>query len=93
MQKIIGLIILSSITILTMAQSENDSSAKWSYHFQFTTITQSHLSFKAKYSGANSLTDKGENDDLSVTSTFFVSRRLWKMPPFAGMRNWLGEKV
>ena len=78
MQKIIGLFILSSLTSSVFAQSVNDSLAKWSYHFQFTTITQSHLSFKAKYSGDNSLLDKAENNDLSVTSTFFLYRRLWK---------------
>ncbi len=48
----------------------------WSFHFQQTIITQYHPDFSAKYSGQNSL-DTSEPAQTSITSTFFVGRRLW----------------
>lgn len=50
----------------------------WSAHFQFTAVSQSHSSFKSKYSGANSLYSGVERGKLTITSTAFIGRRLWK---------------
>lgn len=60
------------------AQHTLDSSKKWSYHYQLTAISQSHPSFTAKYSGNNSLTSEAETNKLSLTTTLFLGRRLWK---------------
>jgi hypothetical protein len=54
-----------------------DSLEKWSYHFQMTSIMQGHPAFNAKYSGANSLQDSAETA-LSLTTTLFLGRKLWK---------------
>ena len=78
MKKIIGVLLLFNISNTIKAQSISDSNKKWSYHFQFTTITQGHPSFKAKYSGDNSLRNTAETNALSVTSTLYIGRQLWK---------------
>ena len=49
----------------------------WNFHFQETVVLQYHPDFKAKYSGLNSL-DTSEGVQTSLTSTFFLGRRLWK---------------
>jgi hypothetical protein len=54
-----------------------DSTEKWSYHFQLTSIGQGHQRFYSKYSGPNSLRDSDETA-LSLTSTLFLGRKLWK---------------
>ena len=54
-----------------------DSLEKWSLHFQFTSIWQGHSEFSAKYSGNNSLHSASESA-LSVTSTLYLGRKLWK---------------
>ncbi len=54
-----------------------DSLEKWSLHFQFTSIFQGHPAFNASYTGQHSLQDTGETA-LSVTSTFYLGRKLWK---------------
>jgi high affinity Mn2+ porin len=54
-----------------------DSLEKWSLHFQFTSIFQEHPAFRAKYSGLNSLQSPSESA-LSVTSTLYLGRKLWK---------------
>ena len=77
MQKIICTLTLFIIAIAATAQSP-DSNAKWTYHFQLTAINQGHLSFTAKYSGQNSLMSTAESNYLSVTSTLFIGRKLWK---------------
>jgi high affinity Mn2+ porin len=58
-----------------------DSLEKWSCHFQFTSIVQGHPAFKASYSGKNSLQDTAETA-LSVTSTLYLGRKLWKGASF-----------
>ena len=78
MKKIILLIVIISNSITVFAQSTIDSSKKWSYHFQLTVINQNHLSFKAKYSGDNSLINAAEHRKLSLTTTLFLGRKLWK---------------
>lgn len=54
-----------------------DSVEKWSYHFQFTSILQGHSNFNSPYSGTNSLMDTNETA-LSLTSTLYLGRKLWK---------------
>jgi hypothetical protein len=54
-----------------------DSIEKWSYHFQLTSIGQGHGRFHSAYSGQNSLRDTDEVA-LSLTSTLFLGRKLWK---------------
>ena len=54
-----------------------DSTAKWSLHFQLTSIVQAHPGFNAPYSGRNSLRDTAEKA-LSLTSTLYLDRKLWK---------------
>lgn len=55
----------------------SDSTEKWSYHFQFTSIGQGHSNFRSPYSGVNSLQNINEAA-MSITSTLFVGRKLWK---------------
>lgn len=62
--------------------SDGDSTKKlsdrgWLFHYQVTLIDQYHGYFHAPYSGHNSLQDTTELD-MSVTTTFFIGRRLWK---------------
>jgi high affinity Mn2+ porin len=54
-----------------------DSTEKWSHHFQLTSIGQGHQRFYSKYSGSNSLRDSNEVA-LSLTTTLFLGRKLWK---------------
>jgi len=63
-----------------LAQTNADSTkeTKWTNHFQLTVISQSHLAFKALYSGRNSLSDNSEWGATSITSTLFLGRKLWK---------------
>jgi high affinity Mn2+ porin len=70
--------------IISSASAQRDSNLNtipapenWSYHFQFTGIMQGHPDFQAPYSGANSLGTKAEQD-FSVTTTFYLGRKLWK---------------
>ena len=59
---------------------QNDALFKdsgWSFHFQLTGISQAHLAFSAPYSGQNSLHHEAENA-VSITSTIFIGRKLWK---------------
>ena len=77
--KQIAVIILLNISFNSIfAQPVLDSSKNWSYHFQLTAINQTHPSFKAKYSGNNSLNNEAERKKLSLTTTLFLGRRLWK---------------
>ncbi|MEO9071243.1 MAG: carbohydrate porin [Ginsengibacter sp.] len=66
------------------AQTTVDSTkeTKWTNHFQLTVISQSHLPFKALYSGRNSLSDSSEWGATSITSTLFLGRKLWKGSAF-----------
>jgi high affinity Mn2+ porin len=64
----------------TMA-SKSDSTDKLNVHFQLTTIYQAHPGFHAAYSGPNSLHDTSENA-LSLTTTLFLGRALWKNAAF-----------
>ena len=82
MKKSFLLIFFINIYIVTFAQSLLDSNTKWSYHFQLTAINQMHPAFNAKYSGENSLINLAESKKLSLTTTFFLGRRIWKNAAF-----------
>ncbi len=85
------IIILIGTLQLTVAQKDNvvsrligndrlgkkDSVANWTIHAQITTVYQYHPGFKAAYSGVNSM-DKNAEGALSLTSTIFLGRKLWK---------------
>jgi high affinity Mn2+ porin len=76
---IIGLLAVQCLAV-SIASSQQDSAAvneeSWSVHFQQTIVTQYHPDFSAKYSGENSLRPT-EPAQTSITSTFFIGRRLW----------------
>ena len=59
------------------AQNDTTSAEGWSVHFQQTIVAQYHPDFSAKYSGTNSL-QTSEPAQTSITSTFFVGRKLWE---------------
>ena len=63
---------------------ENDStkSSPWSKHFQLTVISQIHSGFPAAYSGEKSLDHSVEPWAVSMTTTLFIGRRLWKGAAF-----------
>ena len=56
---------------------KKDSVANWTIHAQVTTVYQYHPAFHADYSGINSLSNKPAGA-LSLTSTLFLGRKLWK---------------
>jgi len=59
---------------------QNDALFKdsgWSFHFQITGISQAHPAFSSPYSAQNSLQHEAENA-VSITSTVFIGRKLWK---------------
>jgi hypothetical protein len=72
------IIITSKITAQPVNDSSKDSSSNWSTHFQLTVISQGHPAFHAAYSGMNSLVDTAESNALSITTTLYVGRKLWK---------------
>jgi len=59
------------------ANDTPDQPGNWSLHFQQTVIKQWHSEFKALYSDSLSLYSR-EKAKLSVTTTLFIGRRLWK---------------
>ena len=80
MRKKLRYLLLTIFKVQSLFAQSTDSLklSPWSYHFQLTVIDQSHSGFKAKYSGMNSLADSVERGAVSVTSTLFFGRRLWK---------------
>ncbi|HET9825162.1 MAG TPA: carbohydrate porin [Chitinophagaceae bacterium] len=64
--------------ISAQGHSEVSAPSKWTAHFQITAIAQKHSGFKSAYNGNNSLADSVEPTALSLTSTLFVGRKLWK---------------
>jgi len=67
-------------TQFVCAQADQNSvkTNNWTSHFQFTVIGQKHSGFPSPYKGENSLTDSVEPTAVSLTSTLFLGRRLWK---------------
>jgi high affinity Mn2+ porin len=56
---------------------EHDASQNWSIHFQQTVIQQWHNDLSPRYEGDFSLQAR-ENAKLSLTTTLFIGRKLWK---------------
>ncbi|MGI4885032.1 MAG: carbohydrate porin [Janthinobacterium lividum] len=56
---------------------EHDEADNWSVHFQQTVIQQWHNDLSPRYAGDHSLQAR-ENAKLSLTTTLFLGRRLWK---------------
>ncbi len=90
----IAFVLLCSFTQKVKAQADDednhykgllangfDSLQKWSVHFQFTDVWQTHPPFNAQYTGKNSLLTNSENA-MSVTSTLYFGRKLWKNASF-----------
>ncbi len=78
MRYLTSLFLLISIPFLSKAQqSDSIKEDRFSIHTQTTVINQFKPSFRATYSGLNSLSTQQE-DQTSVTSTLFLGARLWK---------------
>lgn len=75
----INLILLHILTFTAFAtaSNNNDSTQNWNFHFQNTTIYQHHPTFKAGYSGLNSLSSSAESP-TSITATLSLGAKLWK---------------
>src|SRR5262245_47421619 len=76
-----AMIVLAFFCIQTVsAQADSDSvrTSNWTGHFQATVIGQTHSGFQSLYRGENSLADSVEPTAVSLTSTLFLGRRLWK---------------
>jgi high affinity Mn2+ porin len=77
----VGIIVLVSFMVrIVSAQPDPDSvkTSNWTSHFQLTVIGQKHSGFPSPYKGENSLADSVEPVAVSLTSTLFLGRRLWK---------------
>ena len=84
-EKLIIILLLIAFSMQdSFAQSVTDSTkdSKWTSHFQLTMIGQKHSSFPALYSGKKSLTDTVEPTAVSLTTTLFIGRKLWKGAAF-----------
>lgn len=78
MEKSGNLLRFASLLISTFSFSqETDSIRKYSLKFQMTSIYQYHPSFRAAYSGTNSMNPE-EESALSLTSTLYFDLPLWK---------------
>lgn len=75
------ILILLFVSAYTFAQekakTDSTTSKNWSTHFQFTAVEQYHSNFHFPYSGPSSL-DSNRERAVSLTSTLFITRRLWK---------------
>ena len=63
---------------IVSAQTDSIKTNNWTGHFQATIIGQKHSGFQSLYKGENSLADSVEPTAVSLTSTLFLGRRLWK---------------
>jgi high affinity Mn2+ porin len=62
---------------LALAQNPSDSSSNWTIHFQLSLVQQWHGNYSFPYSGPSSL-DSNKEKALSLTTTLFLGRKLWK---------------
>jgi high affinity Mn2+ porin len=69
------LILLVGGALSCLAQSSDDASGRWSFHFQSTSIGQHHGEFPSLYEGTNSLPAHDENR-VSLTATAFIEFRV-----------------
>ncbi len=78
-----GLLFVGLISQSAIAQRDNnnnylDSLQNWSFHLQSTAIVQGHTPFRGNgYDGRNTLSPQADTT-LSITTTLFFGRRLWK---------------
>ncbi|MBS1855289.1 MAG: carbohydrate porin [Acidobacteria bacterium] len=72
---LIGGVLAACFAARAQDAASNSSDARWSIHFQATSIGQHHGSFASPYSGENSLPGYGESR-VSLTATMFLSYRL-----------------
>ena len=81
---IVILLLITCSKGVTQAQEAtgNTKDSKWTSHFQLTIIGQKHSSFSSSYIGKKSLADTVEPTAVSLTSTLFLGRRLWKGAAF-----------
>ena len=77
MKPYIFLIGAQCLWIVSAAQTDSNTSERFSIHAQTTVITQYKPAFTAPYSGTNSLKTKQETQ-TSLTSTLYLGARLWK---------------
>ena len=83
MKKAQGLLLALAISQQLFSQQViPDSNSHWSVHFQMTIIDQIHTAFHAAYSGNNSFADTVEPGAVSVTSTLYLGRKLWRGAAF-----------
>jgi len=59
-------------------QSDSVKTNNWTSHLQLTVIGQKHSGFQSPYKGENSLADSVEPAAVSLTTTLFLGRKLWK---------------
>ena len=75
------LVIASTYSLFAQGGKPDSSEQRFTIHGQTTVVWQEKPGFTAKYSGANSLSTKEENQ-TSVTSTLFAGLKLWKGASF-----------
>ena len=81
MKKVITISVLyffNKSILFAQANLDSSTETKWTNHFQFTTIVQSHAGFNSPYSGNNSLADSVEVEATTATATLFLGHKLWK---------------
>ncbi|MES1225599.1 MAG: carbohydrate porin [Bacteroidota bacterium] len=71
------LFVTLTCTFILYFANGQDSSGKYTLHFQLTTVTQNHQTIKAPYSGSKSLQEK-EKPSTSLTATLFAGVKLFK---------------
>lgn len=74
---IILLLAAAKFAVAQEATLDTSKSQNWTTHFQLTTIEQYHGNHHFPYSGPSSL-DSNSERPVSLTSTLFIGRRLWK---------------
>lgn len=83
--------------ITAFLQRSNDSNEVWCRHFQFTAIDQAHPSFKAGYSGNNSLINQAEKKALHYgylicrQAALEKCRSVWQRGDSRRLGNQFGE--
>src|SRR5678810_730600 len=75
---IIALAFSSFQTVCAQGDQDSIKISNWTSHFQATIIGQKHSGFRSPYKGENSLADSVEPTAVSLTSTLFLGRKLWK---------------
>ena len=75
---IIALTFSAAQTVSAQGGQDSVKTSNWTSHFQVTVIGQKHSGFPSLYKGENSLADSVEPAAVSLTSTLFLGRKLWK---------------